>query len=345
MPVANHGRSPEADDRRTEARAEALLDEEAFLDNDYVPGELGRARPERIAHERAAHDEGDFDAESESEVRRADLREKLQADRLEDVGGPRPEPSEEEVLEDEADTAKRIADETAHGHLDGKEEGPMNGILELFTWVNIRFLLQGLGMTPVHFCPCHRVLDRIGYRHLHHAHVEQPRAAWCGHGLHRDIQEHPAAPVDHVHVLRGAAAADRCGRVGVHAVHQRERGPRSCAAVWRACRSASTRAAKSQGFSTVQTYLLIILPQALRNMVPALLSQFVTTIKDTSYLWGAMALQELMGRGMILMNSYNSTAQIFAIFGIMALIYFVVCFALSQVVRAYQRRLKEAHGA
>ena len=104
-------------------------------------------------------------------------------------------------------------------------------------------------------------------------------------------------------------------------------------------------AAKSQGFSTVQTYLLIILPQALRNMVPALLSQFVTTIKDTSYLWGAMALQELMGRGMILMNSYNSTAQIFAIFGIMALIYFIVCFTLSQIVRAYQRRLKEARAA
>ena len=104
-------------------------------------------------------------------------------------------------------------------------------------------------------------------------------------------------------------------------------------------------AARSQGFSTVQTYVLIILPQALRNMVPALLSQFVTTIKDTSYLWGAMALQELMGRGMILMNSYNSTAQIFAIFGIMALIYFIVCFTLSQIVRAYQRRLKEARAA
>ena len=56
----------------------------------------------------------------------------------------------------------------------------------------------------------------------------------------------------------------------------------------------------------------------------------------------AMALQELMGRGMILMNSYNSTVQIFAIFGLMALIYFVVCFTLSQIVRAYQRRLKGA---
>ena len=101
-------------------------------------------------------------------------------------------------------------------------------------------------------------------------------------------------------------------------------------------------AAHSQGFSAPQMYLYIILPQALRNMVPALLSQFVTTIKDTSYLWGAMALQELMGRGMILMNSYNSTVQIFAIFALMALIYFVVCFTLSQIVRAYQRRLKGA---
>ena len=42
------------------------------------------------------------------------------------------------------------------------------------------------------------------------------------------------------------------------------------------------------------------------------------------------------------MNSYNSTAQIFAIFAIMAVIYFAVCFALSQIVRAYQRRLRGA---
>ena len=103
-----------------------------------------------------------------------------------------------------------------------------------------------------------------------------------------------------------------------------------------------TEGAMAIGMNHWQTMLHVILPQALRNMVPALLSQFVTTIKDTSYLWGAMALQELMGRGMILMNSYNSTVQIFAIFGLMALIYFVVCFTLSQIVRAYQRRLKGA---
>ena len=49
--------------------------------------------------------------------------------------------------------------------------------------------------------------------------------------------------------------------------------------------------------------------------------------------------------GMILMNSYNSTVQIFAIFGIMALVYFVVCFTLSQIVRAYQRKIKQARTA
>ena len=81
-----------------------------------------------------------------------------------------------------------------------------------------------------------------------------------------------------------------------------------------------TEGAMAIGMNHWQTMLHVILPQALRNMVPALLLQFVTTIKDTSYLWGAMALQELMGRGMILMNSYNSTVQIFAIFALMAVL-------------------------
>ena len=101
-------------------------------------------------------------------------------------------------------------------------------------------------------------------------------------------------------------------------------------------------AAKSQGFSRAAAYVYIVIPQAVRSMIPALLSQVVTTIKDTSYLWGAMAIQELMGRGMILMNLYNSTAQIFAIFGLMALLYFAVCFTISQVVRKYQKKYRTA---
>ena len=39
----------------------------------------------------------------------------------------------------------------------------------------------------------------------------------------------------------------------------------------------------SQGFNTAEVLLCIILPQAYRNIVPTLLSQVITTIKDSSY--------------------------------------------------------------
>ncbi len=107
-------------ERRAATKAEADLGEEAFLDNDFVPGELD-APAERIVHERASHDEADFDAEAEDAVERADLRQKLQADRIEDASGPDPAPSEESVLEAEADQAVQAAKDAAS--LDGKEEG------------------------------------------------------------------------------------------------------------------------------------------------------------------------------------------------------------------------------
>ena len=54
-------------------------------------------------------------------------------------------------------------------------------------------------------------------------------------------------------------------------------------------------AAHSQGFGTVQTMVYIILPQAYRAVVPTLLSQVITTIKDSSYLANVAAI-ELMAR-------------------------------------------------
>ena len=43
-------------------------------------------------------------------------------------------------------------------------------------------------------------------------------------------------------------------------------------------------AAKSQGFGVIQTFIYIILPQAFKNVVPTLLGQVISTIKDSSYL-------------------------------------------------------------
>ena len=212
---------------------------------------------------------------------------------------------------------------------------------ELFTWINFRFLLQGLGMTLLISAisiACSVVLGTIIsimrtsnnkiLRGIATAYIElfknTPLLLWIMFTFFV-AQLPPIGAAVLAFTLFTSASVAEIVRGGLASVH-----------------SGQYEAAKSQGFSVVQTYVLIILPQALRNMIPALLSQFVTTIKDTSFLWGAMALQELMGRGMILMNSYNSTEQIFMIFGIMAIMYFVVCFALSQLVRAYQRRLKKA---
>jgi putative glutamine transport system permease protein len=97
-------------------------------------------------------------------------------------------------------------------------------------------------------------------------------------------------------------------------------------------------AARSQGFNFLQILLYVVLPQALRNMVPAIVSQFVTVIKDTSLLWSVVAIQELTGKVTILMGRYYQVDQVFILYAILAVIYFVVNFAISQLARMLHKR-------
>ena len=106
-------------------------------------------------------------------------------------------------------------------------------------------------------------------------------------------------------------------------------------------------AGHAQGFHTLQIMWYIVLPQAYRNIVPTLLSQVITTVKDSSYL-ANMATIELMSRVKKLLSSahrYNglntvNVSDVFVLFGFACLIYFVINFTLSCIVRKMQEKKK-----
>jgi len=94
-------------------------------------------------------------------------------------------------------------------------------------------------------------------------------------------------------------------------------------------------AAFAQGFSRTQCMRYIVLPQALRRMIPPLTSQFVTVVKDTSYAW-ALGLEELTGTAVIFFTKYQNPMQTFLAVGC---VYFSVNFLMSTIARAMERRL------
>lgn len=84
-------------------------------------------------------------------------------------------------------------------------------------------------------------------------------------------------------------------------------------------------AAYALGLKPRDTVISIILPQAIRRMIPSLVSQLITLTKDTS-LASVIALQELTRKGKQLSEFYNNPLEMIFV---IAAIYFAICYTLS----------------
>ena len=97
-----------------------------------------------------------------------------------------------------------------------------------------------------------------------------------------------------------------------------------------------TEAARSLGLSSKQTMTKIVLPQAIKNILPALGNEFIMIVKDTS-----LASTFFIGE---VMTSYaivkGQTYLTFECLTIVAIIYFVLTFILTRVLGVFERRLQ-----
>ena len=93
-------------------------------------------------------------------------------------------------------------------------------------------------------------------------------------------------------------------------------------------------AAKSLGMNYFQRLIYIVLPLAISRMTPALVSQFISLIKDTS-LASTIGLIELTRAGEII---YERTYHEFEILLFIALVYFLVCFGLSTLSKKLESK-------
>jgi len=95
-------------------------------------------------------------------------------------------------------------------------------------------------------------------------------------------------------------------------------------------------AARALGLDYGRTMRLVLLPQALRSMLPSLVNQFVSTIKETS-------LGYIIGLAEVSFIATQINTQVFTkpaqVYGILGLTYFVMCFGLSRAAFWLERRL------
>jgi len=96
-----------------------------------------------------------------------------------------------------------------------------------------------------------------------------------------------------------------------------------------------TEAARSLGMSYAQSMRYIIMPQALRRILPPVAGQFISLIKDSSLL-GIIAIRELTKAGREIVSA---SLQPFEVYFLVAILYLVLTFTLSMAIQKLEKRM------
>jgi general L-amino acid transport system permease protein len=97
-------------------------------------------------------------------------------------------------------------------------------------------------------------------------------------------------------------------------------------------------AAHALGLGPVSTNLFVVLPQALRSVIPANVGLFISLLKDTT-LVTIVGLLELLGIGRAILAQPQSLGAHLEVYAFIGVVFFVLCYAMSQASYSLERAL------
>ncbi|CAI9389894.1 amino acid ABC transporter permease [Niallia sp. Sow4_A1] len=97
-------------------------------------------------------------------------------------------------------------------------------------------------------------------------------------------------------------------------------------------------AAQALGLNNVKVMIFVVLPQALKAVIPAMVGQFISVFKDTS-LVAVIGLADFLGMGKKIAANPEYLGKYMELYIVIAFIYFIFCFLMSHVSKHIEKSL------
>jgi polar amino acid transport system permease protein len=98
-------------------------------------------------------------------------------------------------------------------------------------------------------------------------------------------------------------------------------------------------AARASGMTYMQAMRYVILPQALRKVLPPMASQFIILVKDSSL----VSVISIVDLSMVAKNLVATTFRSIEIWSFVAVLYFCITYGLSQLIAFFERKFRMDH--